>query len=201
MTSCFNEAMCTGVPDIFIWAIKQLTPTWLCRFIMYGLFANQKSTVISSHSRMASRMNPGSFMGTRACLGFLNLLCITVHLSTLNFVHHMSGHLQSNSKSLWNLSAAVLGLSISLSPSTLHGSYLHSRKQRRLVPSKTNFNTWPSWKRSFSIVLSSVLWTVTFSSLLTGILTTECGAEALQKVKLFQSHIFCAIMWAVRLSQ
>lgn len=132
MTSCFNEAMCTGVPDIFIWAIKQLTPTWLCRFIMYGLFANQKSTVISSHSRMASRMNPGSFMGTRACLGFLNLLCITVHLSTLNFVHHMSGHLQSNSKSLWNLSAAVLGLSISLSPSTLHGSYLHRRKQRRL---------------------------------------------------------------------
>ena len=45
-------------------------------------------------------MNPGSFACTLRVWVFLNLQCITVHLSTLNFIHHVSGHLQSNSKRL-----------------------------------------------------------------------------------------------------
>lgn len=36
---------------------------------MYGLFANKKSAVISSCSRMALTMNTGSFVCTPACLG------------------------------------------------------------------------------------------------------------------------------------
>lgn len=91
----------------------------------------------------------------RCC--FLDLLCSNVHLSTLNFIHHMSSQLQSNSKSLWNLSAALLGFStFSFSAPWKLPAENRTIKALILDSSETYFNTPSSWKVSFSTMMSSI---------------------------------------------
>jgi len=102
-----------------------------------------------------------SFICTLIWCCFLGLLCSNVHLSTLNFIHHMSGHLQSNSKSLWKLSAALLGFStFSFSAPWKLPAENKTTKAFTIDSSETYFNTLPSWR------CHSVPWCLLFCELL-----------------------------------
>lgn len=102
---------------------------WLYSFITYGLFTNTKSIVTSSRSRMDWMMNPGSFMCTPACLGLFEP---GVYYCPFVNIKFYSPYVGPFAEQFQILMKSVLGLSISLSPPTLHGSYPHRRKQQQL---------------------------------------------------------------------